>query len=321
MRNTFIKVEYPNPHLVRRKEILDSHPEVRGLFGPFPATAVYTFILVGLQLGIAAYLDRGPWWFMVLIALTVGATVNHALFVIVHEATHNLVFKWPLANRIIGLVANFPQFFPSSMPFFKYHMLHHTHQSLYDYDADIASPTEAEWVNNSRWKKGFMLFFFSFVQGVVRPSRLKEVKFWDPWSVVNIITEVGFLIGFYFLTGWGAIFYFLISTLFALGLHPLGGRWIQEHYVVKENQETNSYYGPLNKLCFNMGYHNEHHDFMNIPWSRLPMVRAMAPEFYNPLFFYRSWSWCLWRFIFDPKVSLFDRVVRGAPASMAPNKT
>jgi sphingolipid delta-4 desaturase len=108
-----------------------------------------------------------------------------------------------------------------------------------------------------------------------------------------------------------ALLYFVLSLFFSIGLHPLGARWIQRHYVTEGGeQETYSYYGPLNRLAFNVGYHNEHHDFPSVPWNRLPQVRAVAPEVYDTLAAHQSWSRLLVRFLFDRDVSLFSRVVR-----------
>ena len=91
----------------------------------------------------------------------------------------------------------------------------------------------------------------------------------------------------------------------------MGARWIQEHYLTfPGDQETFSYYGPMNVLALNVGYHNEHHDLMRVPWSRLPALKAMAPELYEPLHSHRSWSALLWRFLTDPGITLYSRVIR-----------
>ena len=80
--------------------------------------------------------------------------------------------------------------------------------------------------------------------------------------------------------------------------------------MVFPEQETNSYYGWLNRLALNVGYHNEHHDFPSVPWNRLPAVRRIAPEAYETLGSHGSWAKLLWQFLFDRRISLFSRQVR-----------
>eukprot|EP00049_Salpingoeca_infusionum_P025892 m.22384 g.22384 ORF g.22384 m.22384 type:complete len:628 (+) comp8386_c0_seq2:125-2008(+) len=56
------------------------------------------------------------------------------------------------------------------------------------------------------------------------------------------------------------------------------------NYVFEQaEQATLSYYGSRwwNWLTMNELLHVEHHDFAHIPWTRLPALRAIAPEFYS----------------------------------------
>merc|ERR1712054_101526 len=108
--------------------------------------------------------------------------------------------------------------------------------------------------------------------------------------------------------GRGALGYLLISTFLAGSIHPTAGHFLAEHYVVEGNFETYSYYGWLNMLAYNVGYHNEHHDFPNIPWSNLPKVRQIAPEFYDNLPQCKSWPGVILRYIFDDSISPYSRV-------------
>jgi sphingolipid delta-4 desaturase len=99
----------------------------------------------------------------------------------------------------------------------------------------------------------------------------------------------------------------------------MAGHLIAEHYMFARGQETYSYYGPLNLLSYNVGYHNEHHDFPQIPQTRLHKLRAIAPEYYDGLYAHTSWCWVLWRFLVDPSMGPWSRMHRvmreGTPAA------
>ena len=109
-------------------------------------------------------------------------------------------------------------------------------------------------------------------------------------SGFNIAVIVAFDIFVLWAFGPNALLYLFLSFWFSVGgLHPLSARWLQEHFAFGPDQGTFDYYGPLNTLALNIGYHNEHHDFHEIPWTRLPKLKAMAPEFYDTLGCHRSW--------------------------------
>jgi sphingolipid delta-4 desaturase len=111
--------------------------------------------------------------------------------------------------------------------------------------------------------------------------------------------------------GWKALIFLGLCLFFSVGLHPLGARWIQEHYLTLDpHQETYSYYGQLNGVNLNVGFHNEHHDFPSIPWNQLPKLKQSAPEYYETLKYHTSYVRLFFRFLFDQEISLYSRIVR-----------
>jgi sphingolipid 4-desaturase/C4-monooxygenase len=311
MRSAFVLTDGPNPHLQRGRDILRAHPEVRRHFRPYPASAAYIAAIVALQMGIAYGLGRASWPWVIVCAYLVGAFASHALFVLIHEAAHNLIVRGSPVNRLFGILANVGQGFPSAMSFRTYHLLHHYHLDEYEYDADLAFGWEARLVGNSPIRKAVWLFLFAAVE-VVRPLRVKR-PYTDAWIVANTLIIISTDLLIWRFCGLRGLSYVLISTIAGIGLHPLGARWVQEHYTFREGQETYSYYGALNALQFNIGYHNEHHDLVKVPWIHLPKIKAIAPEFYDHLQSHRSWTRVLLQFLFDPKIDLFARITRQPP--------
>lgn len=317
-RVAFAQIDTPSPHRERAKQILASHPEVRLLFKRDLRSALWTVLLVALQvaIGIGLALVKAPWWVVIVVAYALGAFANHALFVLIHDYTHNVVFKKVNANRLASIFANIAIVFPAAIGFRNHHLLHHKYLGVPGLDADVPPQSEARWVGNSPWRKTLWLSMYWAVQAFVRPMTVKVIRTVDSWSIFNAVAMTAAMAQIIWFFGWWPVAYLFASTLFALGVHPVGARWVQEHFVFKEGQETYSYYGPLNKLSFNMGYHNEHHDFPQVPWSSLPKVRAVAPEFYDHLYYHKSWTKLLFHVLFSREFRLHNRIVRPMPNNM-----
>ncbi|KAJ8958046.1 hypothetical protein NQ318_002055 [Aromia moschata] len=166
---------------------------------------------------------------------------------------------------------------PISISFKKYHLEHHRYQGDEQKDTDIPTYLEAKLFCTTFGKFIWVMlqpFFYSFRPLVTYPK--------PPTS--------GRILG-----------YLIFGSVMAMGLHPVAGHFISEHYMFKKGYETYSYYGPLNCITFNVGYHNEHHDFPAVPGSRLPEVKKIAPEFYGDLPQHNSWTAVLYDFVMDPR--------------------
>ncbi|MFA7228957.1 MAG: fatty acid desaturase [Melioribacteraceae bacterium] len=311
--------ELPEPHKERTRQILKAHPEVRNLISRNRASFYLILGISALQVAIGILLSTQSWWLALIAAWSIGAFANHTLFVLIHECSHNLIFKNRAANRIASILCDLPMSIPTAISFRSYHLKHHSFQGNYYLDADLSSRWEAKLIGSNFIGKTLWFLFFPLFQAL-RPPRLKGIQFMNGWTIVNWIVVFGFDILIVYLFGWIPFLYFAASLFFSVGLHPLGARWIQEHYLTYPPQETYSYYGPLNILALNVGFHNEHHDFPSIPWNNLPAVKKTAPEFYNNLVWHRSWTKLLLKFIFDSNLSLFSRMVRSEKEEPVPAK-
>lgn len=295
------------PHFQRRKAIMQEFPEVRKLFGVDSSLAFKTIFVALLQLSIPLFfLPTNPWLFAALVLL-VGTTLSHIIVLAIHEITHDLAFKKKALNNWLAIVINFALVAPFAMAFKAYHAEHHWHQGKEGVDTDLAIRVEALLFRGPVGK--FIWLIIQIPIYAIRPLLVYPIKP-DKWQVINAVIQFSFVYGFYLLVDWWGILYLLLSTILATGLHPISGHFVAEHFIFKKGQETYSYYGWWNKLIFNVGYHNEHHDFPNIPGSKLPKLKSIAGKHYDELYIHKSYSKTIWKFLFDKRVSLFSRVKR-----------
>jgi len=316
-KRDFVFSSGDEPHAARKVEILKKHPEVKDLFGYEWRTKYIVAATVSLQISMAWLTLNWRWSTYLLAIYVIGATANHSLFLAIHELAHNLGAKTAAENKLIAMIANLPIVIAYSVNFKPYHMEHHRFQGQDQVDADIPTYMEGHLITNSTYgyvdhtvRKAIFMFFQIFAYAL-RPMCVKPYLVSpDRWFALNWTMQLSFDMIILVWLGPQGLLYFLLSTFFAGSIHPTAGHFLAEHYVMEGNTETYSYYGPLNKLTYNVGYHNEHHDFPNVPWSNLPKVREIAPEYYDHLPQCKSWPGVILKYIFDDAISPFSRVKR-----------
>lgn len=306
--SSFHVVGSDEPHFTRRKEILKKYPQVAELYGYDHGLVYQVVFWIILQLflsHVAPKLQSLQFWMLTYI---VGGTASHILSMANHEIGHNLCFENPLFNGVLGLASNIAQGIPSFFSFQKYHQKHHFDMGVENKDPDLPTEWEHRIFDSSRLMKIIWVclipLWYSMRPMIVNPTKLTRKE------ILNVLVVFGIDYYIYKTAGLWGLIYLVLSTIFGMSLHPFNAHVIAEHYEVLSGQETYSYYGPMNYLCFNLGYHNEHHDFPRIPHTRLPLLSKIAPEFYETLASHDSWVKVLWDFIMSADLGISSRIKR-----------
>ncbi|KAL4853787.1 Sphingolipid delta(4)-desaturase DES1-like [Chlorella vulgaris] len=306
----------PEPHALRHKLMMQKYgPQIRALMGHNPWTVVPIAVACVLQTAIAAAVGvyDVSWLWTCILGYLISPFLAGNLMAAHHEISHFLVFKKPFWNRVLMVAANAPLGIPLGSLFKQYHQDHHSHmvstagaiRGMEGTDTGIWTEMEATWVDGT-WQSKlalliiFPIFFFfrPFFMCITKPLEALDA---GSWLVVP-----AFDIALFYFSGMSVkpMAYLLLGLYFGVGLHPIAGHVISEHcMMMNDGQETHSCYDPLlNPLLYNFGYHVEHHDFLNIPWNRLPQLRKIAPEFYSELTSYPNWTYVIWKFVTDSSV-------------------
>ena len=309
----FTPKEMKQVHIQRSREILAKYPQIKELYGPDIRLFYATVAISCAQFTLSYFATRiESWGPFIFLAWSLGGLLTHWLSMSNHELGHNLGFKNPKYNEMLGIFANLAQAIPSFVAFKKYHFYHHYYLNEEKNDPDAPTKWEAETFNTT-WKKAIWMIcnpLFYAVRPLVmmpKPASAKE------------LFNIAFVLGFDLLLllqgqkGFRMVMFNVMSTLLGMGIHPIAGHFISEHYDLygdDNGQKTYSYYGPMNFFTFNVGYHNEHHDFPRISGFNLPKVTAIAPEFYMNLNPHHSWAKIICDYITSPTIGPFKRIIR-----------
>ncbi|CAG8611625.1 29593_t:CDS:2 [Racocetra persica] len=309
----FIHDNLDEPHMKRKITILNQYPEIKRLYGY--DTITIDIAIAGVLVQMTAAYTFGRWLIswnltMFIVSFLLGGTMTQIYSIIIHETTHCLAARTEFQNRIVGLIANIALPVPISMSFRRHHLKHHAFQGVEEIDPDLPSEWEKKFGCSTVFKL-LWLFFYPIIYPIRNISMFKELELWEHINFCfTLLTDIII----YHYCGYRGFLYLLMSLWFGFSIHPVAARYIQEHYTFDDGQETYSYYGRLNKIFMNIGYHNEHHDFTNVPWTRLPEIHKIASEYYENLAYHTSWLMVHWNFVMQRQFGLQSRVKRSFKA-------
>jgi sphingolipid delta-4 desaturase len=309
--NHFHVMDHNEPHAIRRRAILEKYPEIQKLFKREPYSSMFCVVMIHVIQTTFCYIMKEyewSWGAVVLFALTIGTIFNHGLFVLIHDITHFNCFASTRNNQIAAIFANLPQIIPSAIAFGRYHRDHHFYMGDPLLDPDIPTGIEIKFFKTIFRRLCFISllpFFYALRPYFKKPKSISLMEF------LNILSCAiyGYLIYHFFTLK--SLIYLFACTYSGLSIHPVGAHVIAEHYEFFKSQDTYSYYGWINWINFNMGYHVEHHDFPSIPWYNLPKVRVIAPDFYDNLPTIDSYVKVILKYIFDGNIGPWSRIAIG----------
>ncbi|TBU00942.1 fatty acid desaturase, partial [Hamiltosporidium tvaerminnensis] len=316
---TFAYDTYDEPHIKRKRIILKKYPQISNLYGYSKKTKYIILISVFLFLCgtyfCTFYIKK--WYLFLLFSYIYGGSFSALSGILIHECSHNLAAKSQLENRILGFISNIMLIIPISGSFKKYHLDHHAFLGVKDKDPDLPLDLEIKLVEGNKFMKIFYIIIYP-VFYVIRSTFIRKKITKE--EIINLGTHIIFILLIFHFMGIKAIGFIACSSWLGYSIHPAAAHLIQEHFTFSDGQETYSYYGSLNKVFLNIGYHNEHHDFMAIPWDKLPQVNQIANEYYSRFNRHFSWFSILYRFVVEDVYGPQSRVARPLDIHMAARK-
>lgn len=200
-------------------------------FFKFPSSFKWQVtVLVLLQCIMCYVMADRSWSTILIVAYCFGGVINHSLSLAVHEIAHGQGFGCtrPTANRLLGYFANLPLGVPMSVSFKKYHLEHHRYQGDEVIDTDLPTVLEAKLFSTTFGKFIWVClqpFFYIFRPLIVNPKVPTREEY------INAAIQVVFDAIVVYFCGWRVLLYLIIGTLLAMGLHPVAGHFISEHYM------------------------------------------------------------------------------------------
>ncbi|KMW57393.1 Fatty acid desaturase [Candidatus Rhodobacter oscarellae] len=296
-----------------RRQAIAAHPELKEVSGADPRTVFALPVILAAHWGMAWAVSGAPIWVIFIAAFFWGQIAIHAAGSLVHETAHKLIFRAERPKLLFDLGLEWILgSYGKQLTYQHEHITSH-HPFIGDYERDYEHEDICAFQSRmqlrhdnpiiQRLLTGLTLVIHGLPLGfLIGDEVLPRMNAWisgrpqkDPervieatrpprWQVrVFIAASLASNIMLLLLFGpWALLYHLWALSLFLgkLGIWNLG-QSLSEHEGTDDTAPSRSTYGWINLPLFNTGYHNEHHTFPNVAWTRLPKLTRTAPEVFD----------------------------------------
>ena len=263
--------------------------------GRFIWAVIRQWLVIVAAISIALYLGH---WAIYLIMMLVIATRQHALGILMHDATHYRCLTNHIAN---DLFCDFFCALPNGILTSRYRYEHQMHHRFLNTDKD---PYWLDFKADEMWsfpkkRKNTLLIFLGDLIGINGRKMLKVAHRWSPWTnhfslkkVPPPLTKIeratvyffiASLLSFIYLTnGWILFLILWVIPLSTFTVAMVRLRTIGEHLGLPNKHELDASRhtdGTLLErlsICpLNINYHIDHHLFPSVPYYNLPKLHQI----------------------------------------------
>ncbi|MDJ0824371.1 MAG: fatty acid desaturase [Rhodobacter sp.] len=300
-------------HNDMRRTAIAAHPELKDVSGADWRTVFALPLLLAVHWGMAWLVADSSILVIFLASFFVGQVVIHATGGLVHETAHKLIFREPRPKLAFDLGLEWILGSYGKQLIYQHEHITSHHPYIGDYERDYEHEDICAFQSRMKLRHdnpriqhlltGLTLVLHALPLGfLIGDEVLPRLNAWitgrpqrDPqrhieatrapaWQMrlfigVSILSNLTLLL---LLGPWALLYHLWALSLFLgkFGIWNLG-QSLSEHEGTDDDQPSRSTYGWVNALLFNTGYHNEHHTFPNVAWTRLPFLKRTAPEVFT----------------------------------------
>jgi sphingolipid 4-desaturase/C4-monooxygenase len=300
-------------HIELRRKVIAARPDALALAGTDPGGTLAALALLALHWTTVWAVSHTNLLVVFLTAFFFGQLVLHAAGALIHETAHGLVFRDRPRKLAFDLVLEaITTSFGRQLTYQHEHITSH-HPFLGNYERDYEHEDICRFLARRSYRArhrraqrlltaaelivhlvplGFLLAdeIFPRLYGRLTGSASRDAHrdigasrapAWERRLFIAVSFAVNILLFACFgFLGWLYHIWSLSLFLGKCGVTNLG-QSLSEHPGDDAAAPTRSTYWWGNAILFNSGFHHEHHTFPDVAWSRLPRLKAMAPDAFD----------------------------------------